>query len=170
MHHPLLQELKAFERLELPSGTQLFHGCRERSLHTNRRTQLLDGQRKWLSQSAEYAVSYAYVDSADLGAPLLWVCELAVNVPSLQGSQASLVSKSPWGYSFPWEFPNAFEYYVNSVLPGTGARALLDHGKDDLYKEILLTMPAQTLRVVELIALPADKADAEALAKRRFNC
>lgn len=170
MHTPLFQELKVFNQLELPSGTLLFHGCREKSPHTNPQAQLLDGSRKWLSQSAVYASSYAFVDSADLGARLLWVCELAENVPSLQGSQASLVSKSPWGSSFPWDFPNAFVDYANAVLPGTGARALLDHRKGDIYKEILLTMPAQALRVVRIIELPADKAVAEALAQKCFNC
>lgn len=170
MYHPLLQGLKAFKHFELPAGTRLFHGCREKSLHTNLEGQLLDGRRKWLSQSAVYAVNYAYSESAELGKPLLWVCELAVPVPSLQGSQISLKSKSPWDDSFPWEFPNAFEEYAKEVLAGTGARALLDHSRDGIYGEILLTQPAHALRVAEIVGLPQDLADAVAIAKYRFNC
>lgn len=170
MHALLLQELNVFNRLELPAGTLLFHGCRERSPHTNRQAQTLDGRRKWLSQSAMYAACYPYADSADLGAPLLWVCKLAVTVPSLQGSQASLKSKSPWDTSFPWKFPNAFEDYAKAILPGTGARALLDHSDGHIYTEVLLTMPAQALRVIEIIELPSKKAEAEALVQKRFNC
>ena len=170
MHPPLLAALQAFNQSVLPAGTRLFHGSRERSPHTDRTAQKLTGTRKWLSQSAEYAVSYAYVDQTDLGARLLWVCELIADVPSLQGSQASLMQSSPWAHAFPWEFPNAFGSYANAIVPGLGPRALLDHQKLALFREVLLTMPAQAIRIVEVIELPEEKHEAEALAKTRFNC
>jgi hypothetical protein len=171
LHLPLLEKLKTFSRLDLSAGMRLFHGCRENSDYTKLNEKLLYGHRKWLSNSAEYAVYYAFEnEKKDLGAHLLWVCELVVDVPSIKGDQESLISSSPWSSSFPWDFPRAYEDYAKVILPGEGARALNNHTKGNIHKEILLTKPEQTLKVVEVIKLPASFKEAKALAEKRFGC
>jgi hypothetical protein len=170
VHSPLLQALKNFNQLNLPAGTRLFHGCREMSQDTDRAQQSLRGNRKWFSQSAVYAADYSFYNSGDLGARLLWVCELSATVPSLEGSQRSLVDFSPCDMNFPSEFPNAFEDYAKTILPGTGPRALLDHLIDGIYHEILLTMPSVAVRVVEIIELPNDRDQARRISRDRFCC
>ena len=170
MHLPLLAALRTFPQKKLPAGLKIFHGSREKSLYTNYVARTLNGTRKWLSQSAEYAVSYAFVDPGDLGDRLLWVCELTQDVEALDGRQKSLISVSPWGSAFPWKFPNAFGAYANAVFGANGPKVLLDHWQNDLCKEVLLTMPQAALQVIEVVKLPEDKSDAEYLARSRFGC
>ena len=170
MHTPLIQALQSFPKSTLPTGMQLFHGGRSKSPHCNETTKQLSGTRKWLSQSAEYAVSYAFNDIGELGSHLLWVCELQIDIPSLEGSQFSLIQVSPWTSSFPWDFPNAFHEYAKTVIPGNGSRALLDHKANNLFKEILITEPVVAIKVVDVVVLPQNKPAAEALAFSRFNC
>ncbi|PWE16089.1 hypothetical protein [Alcaligenes faecalis] len=170
MHLPLLAALRKFGQKKLPTSLKLFHGSRENSPSTDYVNRTLNGTRKWLSQSAEYAVSYAFTDSGDLGDRLLWVCELTQEVEALEGRQASLISVSPWGDMFPWEFPNAFGIYANAVFGTEGPKVLLDHRQDELYKEVLLTMPQAALQVIEIVKLPEDKSAAEYLARYRFGC
>lgn len=170
MHQAVLDEVKKFKVKQLPAGTRLYHGCYEGSLYTDRPSGLLAGSRKWFSQSAKLAVSYGYDKNKTEGRPLLWVCKLTVDVPCLEGRQGSLESLWPSWEIFPSAFPNAFEEYAKSVLPGSGSRALLDHFIDGIYREILLTAPQSAVVVVDTIELPPIKADAEALALQRFNC
>lgn len=170
IHKPLLGALSEFGQGVLPKGTRLFHGSRAESPHTNAKGRLLSGTRKWLSQSAEYAVSYAFVHQGDFGDRLLWVCELMADVPAFVGSQSALVRMSPWGASFPWKFPDSFVDYAQHLIPGGGPRALLDHRREFGYGEVLLTEPSAALAVVDLRALPEDKREAERLALDLFGC
>lgn len=171
MHPPLLSALQAFERGLLPKGTQLFHGSRAQGPNTDPAARILIGTRKWLSQSAEYATSYAYYDDGrDLGSRLLWVCNLTTDVPYIRGHQASLVSASPWSNAFPFNFPNAFGAYASKIIPGGGPRALVDHEEDGRFKEVLLTEPKLALCVVDVLELPESKAGAEQLAREQFRC
>lgn len=170
MHPPLLAALHKFGQKKLSAGLKLFHGSRENSQNTDYVNRTLNGTRKWLSQSAEYAVSYAFVDPGDLGDRLLWVCELTQDVEALDGRQESLMSVSPWEHAFPWEFPNAFGTYANAVFGTEGPKVLLDHWQGKLYEEVLLTMPQAALRVIEVVKLPKEKSDAEYLARSRFGC
>lgn len=115
-------------------------------------------------------MSYAYDNKGDLGARLLWVCELAIDVPSLHGSQASLMSVSPWAGAFPWEFPNAYHDYAENILPGQGPKGLLDLQRGDLFTELLITLPAITLTVLDVVELPDEKHKAESLVRDKFHC
>lgn len=170
MHTSLLAALRNFDKQKLSAGRKLFHGSREKSRHTDYMNQILSGSRKWLSESAEYAVSYAFVDPGDLGDRLLWVCELTQDVEALAGRQKSLIQVSPWKSDFPWSFPNNFGAYANEVFNAEGPKALLDHRQGDLFMEVLLTMPETVLKVIEVVKLPEEKSDAERFARSRFDC
>lgn len=171
MHPPLIDALSKFARTTLPVGTRLFHGARSRSPHTDLAGRTLLGSRKWASQSAKYAVSYAFVDEEGYGERHLWVCALAVDVPALQGGQGSLLPFSPWGAEFPWEFPNAFGMYASAIMGVAGPVALLDHpGNGGRFREVLLTCPAAAITVLDIVKLPNDKAASENLAFAKFGC
>lgn len=168
LHAPLLQAMRAFRQGTFPAGTQLFHGSNVESPYTDFANQSLQGTRKWLSQSAKYAVSYAFNSGDGLGAGLLWVCTLKCDVPFLAGSQSSLKAVSPWEERFPWEFPNNFGWYAEAILNTHGPICLLDHEDDGRFKEILIVSHQAVLEVVDMIQLPSEKSAAEKHALTQF--
>ena len=125
------------------------------------------GTRKWFSYDASYASDYGggYAGASSPGG-LLWVCRTKVEIPAFVGRQASLAAKAPWEqHEFPWKLPNAFESYAQSVLQLTGPVALLDHPREEGYREILITSPEQAIEVLEVIQLPRDLAEARSLGR-----
>jgi hypothetical protein len=170
LHAPLLQAMQAFRQGTVPAGTQLFHGSNVKSPYTDFANQSLQGTRKWLSQSAKYAVSYAFNSGDGLGAGLLWVCTLNFDVRFLAGSQSSLKAVSPWEGRFPWEFPNNFGRYAEAILGTSGPICLLDHEDDGQFKEVLIVSHRDALQIVNVIQLPADKSAAERYALSQYGC
>ena len=63
-HLPLVQALSRSQQHQVKAGRVLFHGCVDTSQDTDLQGQRLLGSRKWLSEDAEYAVSYAYCNGA----------------------------------------------------------------------------------------------------------
>jgi hypothetical protein len=162
--------MRVFRQGTLPAGTLLFHGSNERSPHTDFANSSLLGTRKWFSQSAKYAVSYAFNSGDGLGGGLLWVCTLKCDVPFLAGSQSSLKTVSPWDGQFPWQFPDNFGRYAGTILDTHGPNCLLDHEDDGRFKEILIVSHQAVLQVVNVIQLPSEKSAAEQYALAQFMC
>jgi hypothetical protein len=169
LHAPLLEALGKFERRTLPAGTLLFHGSRSGSPHTDAAARRLTGSRKWFSEDAAYAVSYGFVDSDHLGAPLLWVCRTRHEITSLKGSQFGLRNVQPWGAAFPGKFPTHFCDYACEILGGPGPFAFLDHHDGNRYGEVLVTSPEAAIEVIEILPLPPVKTEAERFARERFD-
>lgn len=170
LHAPLLQAMRAFRPGTLPAGMQLFHGSNVKSPYTDFANQSLQGTRKWLSESAEYAVSYAFNSGDGLGAGLLWVCTLKCDVPFLAGSQSSLKAVSPWDGQFPWQFPNNFGRYAEAILDTGGPICLLDHEDHGRFNEVLIVSHQAVLQIVDVIQLPAEKSAAERYVQTQFGC
>jgi hypothetical protein len=169
LHWPLLAALSKFKRTSVPAGTLLFHGSRSKSPHADPAARKLAGTRKWFSEDAAYAVSYSFVDGDQYGAPLLWVCRLRHNIAALHGSQFGLLQSQPWGPAFPGTFPSQFAHYAGAVFGGAGPFALLDHYDGERFHEVLVTAPEIATEVVDVVALPQEKAEAERLARERFG-
>lgn len=166
IHKPLLSALKSFKRSEMKKDTIFFHGSREHSQDVNLIEKSLLGTRKWFSEDAKYAVSYAFYGNELLGRPLLWKCKLKENIPSLIGKQFSLQNVSPWSLGlFANQFANSFADYGNLIFQSEGAVALLDHFTENRYEEILIGNHILVVEVLEVIVLPDKKELAEKFAE-----
>lgn len=164
-HLPLVDALSRSQQRPAKAGWVLFHGCVDTSQDTDLQGRRLLGSRKWLSEDAEYAVSYAYCNGA--GVPLLWECRLAVDATAFVARQPTLFESAPWGPASPWEFPSAFERHARAALGNDSPVIFLDHLKDDgQFKEVLVPDPAANLIVARIHLLPADKQEAEAFARQ----
>lgn len=164
-HPALVQALSRSQQRQVKAGWVLFHGCVDSSQDTDLQGQRLLGSRKWLSEDAEYAVSYAYCNGA--GAPLLWQCRLAVDATAFIARQPTLFEFAPWGTASPWEFPSAFERHAKAALQLDSSVIFLDHLQDDgRFREVLVPSPAANLIVEKIHRLPAGKQEAEAFARQ----
>jgi len=176
MHQPLLTALANFDHSKLLAGTRLFHGASNKTNGNNDLFGPTSGAKKWLSENVTTACAFAYDGTwAPDGSTItsvdrcLWVCELTVDVPALIGSQFSLQKYSPWLLSeFPSRFPNEFAEYACEILGSSLSYALLDHIKEERAHEVLVTNPANTLKILERIDLPASKPEAEVYLTARF--
>jgi hypothetical protein len=164
-HLPLVQALSRSQQHQVKAGRVLFHGCVDTSQDTDLQGQRLLGSRKWLSEDAEYAVSYAYCNGA--GVPLLWECRLAVDATAFFARQPTLFAFAPWGASSPWEFPSGFERHAKAALGQNSPVIFLDHPQEDgRFKEVLVPSPAVSLIVDRVHRLPSAKQEAEAFARQ----
>ena len=162
---PLVQALSRSQQHQFKAGRVLFHGCVDTSQDTDLHGRRLLGSRKWLSEDAEYAVSYAYCNGA--GVPLLWECRLAVDATAFFARQPKLCEFAPWGASSPWEFPSGFERHAKAALGRDSPVIFLDHLQDDgRFREVLVPSPAANLIVETVHVLPAKKQEAEAFARQ----
>lgn len=171
LHQPLLTALKLYPSTFLTVGTILFHGSREHSPETDYSGRSLTGTRKWFSQDAAYAVGYAFYGSnkPELGQRLLWKCRVIAPIPSLIGSQFALFKQSGQDSSFPWKFPSLFGAYANEIFQNSGPSALLDHPRDEIYKEILIASHRKVVEIIEVIVLPEDRDTADKIAAEIMN-
>lgn len=161
LHAPLLNEIKKFENVILPAERIIYHGSREFSPETDYAGRALLGTRKWFSDDQAYAVNYAFCDRhIDLGRPLLWKCKIKTDVTCLKGSQFSLVNYSPWGAAFPYKFPDDFYKYARSIQGEQKSFVLLDHLKNDLFREILIAFQDHVIEILDVFILPDDKPTA----------
>lgn len=164
-HPPLVQALSRSQQRPFKAGRVLFHGCVDTSQDTDLQGQRLIGSRKWLSEDAEYAVSYAYCNGS--GVPLLWQCRLAVDATAFFARQPKLFEFAPWGSSSPWEFPSGFERHAKAALGRDSPVIFIDHLQDDgRFKEVLVPRPAVNLIVERVHRLPEAKQEAEAFARQ----
>lgn len=154
LHLPLVAAMKSFPGKQMPKGRILYHGSRELSPHTNFAGKQLLGTRKWFSENPVYASNYAFYDSGPLGAHLIWVCRLADDLDGIQGSQSSLAPHSPWGNSFPWNFPDSFGQYIGASHGIVNAAALFDHQNDGLFEEILIANHSSAIDIIDVEILP----------------
>lgn len=165
IHSSLVQALSRSQQRSVKAGLVLFHGCVDTSQDTDLQGRRLLGSRKWLSEDAEYAVSYAYCHGA--GVPLLWECRLAVDATAFVARQQALCDFVPGAAFSPWAFPNAFERHAKAALGQDSPVILLDHLWDDgQFKEVLVPSPAASLIVERIHCLPADKQEGEAFARQ----
>ena len=176
MHQPLLTALSTYRQGQLLAGTRLFHGSLDRTNGTSDGFNPLSGTKKWLSESIVSASEYAY-DGAmdDDGFTLrpadryLWVCEVFANIPALIGSQFALRSLGPWQEcEFPHKFPNEFSQYARDIFGSSSSYAFLDFMQKNFMDEVLVTHPANALRILERIDLPESKPEAQAYLTARF--
>ncbi|PSU31696.1 hypothetical protein [Photobacterium lutimaris] len=156
-HPELLTKLGQFKRRKLNRGAIIYHGSRERSPGTDYENKRLFGTRKWVSQDIITAVEYAYRYRTNLGNPLLWKLELKHDLICLEGSQFSLRNTGPWGVWFSEQFPNNFSIYAQEILGAHNSYGLLDHVKDGIAEEILVTNPEYALSTLTVSILPSDK-------------
>lgn len=149
-----------------PAEKILFHGCTERSKHTDIAARRLNGDYKWVSEDPVYAAEYAFYQGKNSGCPYLFVCHLAQDVIALEGNQSSLHKLTDWGSTAPGRFPIEFGPIAKKALRAPEPVIFLDHFHEETQKwaEILIPDPASTLRVIDVILLPKDKEVAKQAA------
>lgn len=147
----------------------LFHGCTDKSGHTNVLAKTLGGDFKWLSEDAVDATDYGFYQGKG-GTPYLFVCKLKTEAASINASQKTLHGFTDWNAAAPWRFPVEFGPIAREALRTKGSIIFLDHRKESgKWGEVLVPDPDKNLEIIDVIALPADKDEARALVRARFT-
>lgn len=162
----LLQHLQQVTVSRWPTEKLLFHGCTDSSKHTDVVRKRLDGDFKWMSEDPAYAADYAFYQGPESGRPFLFVCSLRRESIAIEDSQTALHRLTNWGAAAPWRFPLEFGPIAREALGTAEPIVFLDHFHEDTGKwgEILVSNPAETLVVLNVIQLPHDKETARRLA------
>jgi hypothetical protein len=163
----LVENLKENALCRWPAEKLLFHGCTDKSRHTDVTDKTLAGDFKWMSEDAEYAAEYGLYQGADGGSPYLFVCKLKREAVAIKASQKTLHGFTDWKNAAPWRFPVEFGPIAREAFGTEEPIIFLDHRRESgEWGEILVPDPAKNLVVIDVIALPAEKEKAREFAKQ----